>query len=136
MTGITQATVDAGVSFEECFRAFNAILLAKGLLDPSIKWTFVTCGNWDLQTMLPAQLQLSGLRTRKYFRRWIDIKIPFRKHFYGNKRGPLGVTGMLNRLGLKFQGRQHSGIDDCRNTATILIKLIEAGVELQPTGFI
>ena len=38
------------------------------------------------------------------------------------------MANMLKGLNLTLDGRHHSGIDDCRNTAKILIKLIELGL--------
>jgi len=31
------------------------------------------------------------------------------------------MAGMLNILGMKLDGRHHSGIDDCRNIAKIVV---------------
>ena len=42
------------------------------------------------------------------------------------KRG-LGMVRMLNMLGLRLVGRHHSGIDDCRNIARIVQRMIQAG---------
>ena len=36
---------------------------------------------------------------------------------------------MLQHLGLKFEGRPHSGIDDARNITRILIELIKDGAD-------
>jgi 3'-5' exoribonuclease 1 len=36
---------------------------------------------------------------------------------------------MLENLGLEFEGRPHSGIDDSKNIARVLIKMIEDGCE-------
>lgn len=37
-------------------------------------YTFVTCGDWDLKTMLPDQCQLSGLSVPQTMNQWINLK--------------------------------------------------------------
>lgn len=39
---------------------------------------------------------------------------------------------MLSNLGLEHEGRLHSGIDDARNLARIVIRLAQDGAKLQP----
>jgi hypothetical protein len=41
---------------------------------------------------------------------------------------------MLKHLKMDLVGRHHSGIDDCRNLARIVIRLIEDGATLDVTG--
>ena len=41
---------------------------------------------------------------------------------------------MLQHMGLAFEGREHSGLDDARNIARILIVLLESG-HLEPHSF-
>ena len=36
---------------------------------------------------------------------------------------------LLERLGLSFEGRPHSGIDDARNIAKLLVKMVHDGLE-------
>lgn len=38
-----------------------------------------------------------------------------------------GMTGMLERLGMEVKGRHHSGIDDSRNIARILRRVVSDG---------
>ena len=38
------------------------------------KFAFVTCGDWDLQLMLPSQCYHSGVPVPDYFQSWINIK--------------------------------------------------------------
>lgn len=58
LTGIKQLTVDAAHPFPSVLCRFEAFMRTHSLLD-SRNYAFVTCGDWDLQTMLPAQVQLS-----------------------------------------------------------------------------
>ena len=43
--------------------------------------------------------------------------------FYGRK--PKGLNGALQETGLDFDGRQHSGICDAKNTAKLLGKMLD-----------
>jgi inhibitor of KinA sporulation pathway (predicted exonuclease) len=135
LTGITQATVDAGVSFPVALAAVESKLLEVGLLPQtagSPRFIFVTCGDWDLRSMLPRQLSVSSLPQPSYYKSWINIKIPFAQYFKLKGRGP-GMDGMLQKLNLPLVGRHHSGIDDCRNIASILLTLMARGVCLTAT---
>ena len=48
---------------------------------PSPSFTFVTCGDWDLKTMFPRQLSVSGhpdsFKYPVYFESWINLKRVF-----------------------------------------------------------
>lgn len=107
-----------------------------GLLEPDAldSHIFVTCGDWDLKTMLPKQLNLveddygldeAGNLIAPY-NRWINIKTPFRKHL-DMRRFNVDMAGMLAKLKLELVGRHHSGIDDCRNILRIVQKMRETG---------
>ena len=39
------------------------------------------------------------------------------------------MTCMLEQCGLELEGRHHSGIDDCKNLARVVIKQLEEGYE-------
>jgi ERI1 exoribonuclease 3 len=89
---------------------------------------FLTCGDWDLKTMLPDQLARESQTNRCIpssgpppFDRWINIKKEFRTH-YKNKHGK-GMAEMLKRLGMELEGRHHSGIDDCKNILRIVQRM-------------
>eukprot|EP01098_Paradermamoeba_levis_P004763 TRINITY_DN2034_c0_g1_i1.p1 TRINITY_DN2034_c0_g1~~TRINITY_DN2034_c0_g1_i1.p1 ORF type:complete len:250 (+),score=62.26 TRINITY_DN2034_c0_g1_i1:86-751(+) len=133
LTGIQQETVNNAPVFEEVYQQVDDWLRSKNLVDSQSKrvnFAFVTCGDWDLKTMLPKQTQLSGLHFPKYFKEWINIKHAFGSFF--NVR-PSGMTGMLSHLGMQLEGRHHSGIDDCRNITRVMIRLLEQGYVPQLT---
>lgn len=143
LTGIEQAHVDAALPFAEVFAAHQAWLVQHGLpLAPpdspadGLPYAFVTCGDWDLKTMLPAQLracdQVSDESPAPY-RQWINIKHAFRA-VTQQKRGNTGMPHMLERLGLELEGRHHRGIDDCRNIARLARALAAAGATFELTG--
>lgn len=93
----------------------------------------VTCGDWDLKTMLPRQLTLTNTKlspkVSALLTNRVNIKFAFAKAY--NKK-PKGMAGMLEDLGLNLEGRHHSGIDDSRNIARITAKLIADGYDVKP----
>lgn len=118
------------------WKRFQEFLATHGLLEADKMDThvFVTCGDWDLKTMLPNQLRLvdadhgfdeSGRLVAPY-NRWINIKAPFKKKF-NMTRYNVGMAGMLSKLRLKLEGRHHSGIDDCKNILRIAEALLADG---------
>lgn len=57
-------------------------------------------------------------------------KIIVQEHY---KRSPKGLNGALSEVGLKFEGREHCGLQDARNTAKLAAKMICSGVRLRLT---
>lgn len=43
----------------------------------------------------------------------------------------ISLQNMLNNLGLRFEGQPHSGIDDSRNIARVVIMLLRDGATLR-----
>jgi len=123
LTGISQETVDAGVYIEDALLKFDEFL-NQNLINSS-KFTFVTCGNWDLCQCLRKEAKYKNIILKDYFKRWINVKNIFCEYI-GNKK-PTGMDSMLKELGLKLEGRHHSGIDDARNITKIVDKLIQKG---------
>jgi ERI1 exoribonuclease 3 len=129
LTGITQDMVEGEDAFDQVLVDFNA-WLEKELL-PNSKFTFVTCGDWDLKTMLSAQCSDVGVNVPDHCRRWINIKKPF--HQSTGLGYPKGMNHMLTGLGMQFEGRPHSGIDDSENIARILKQLALRGYVFENT---
>ena len=132
LTGITQDQVDGKPTLSEVLKQFNLWMESNGLLDPSISFSFVTCGDWDLKTMLPGQCKHFNLPIQDYFRKWINIKIVF---FNVTGVKAKGMPFMLDHFKLQLDGRHHSGIDDSKNIAKILAKLAEIKPNIQPTSY-
>ena len=63
--------------------------------------------------------------------RYCNIKRPFGEHMQCK---PGGMTRMLRTLGLRLEGRHHSGIDDTRNIARIVAALAGRGAIIGVTG--
>jgi ERI1 exoribonuclease 2 len=70
------------------------------------------------------------IRKDSYFQQWIDMRHVYRQ-FY--RRRPNNFGEALTQVGIDFQGRQHSGIDDARNLASLVVKMLKDGVTLAIT---
>ncbi|RNA18087.1 ERI1 exoribonuclease 3-like [Brachionus plicatilis] len=135
LTGIRQEMIDGKPSITECLHmADEWIKSNKDLtLDSEsnpINFIFLTCGDWDLKTMLPSQCKFFNIKYPNYFTTWINIKKSFAEltgHF------PKGMPTMLQMLNLNLEGRHHSGIDDCRNIAKIAKEMAQRGFIFEKT---
>jgi len=119
LTTITQVQVDSGISLQEALKRHQTFLAP--YQSDSI---LVTCGDWDLKTMLPSDVRLNNLQIPNYYRRWINIK----QHFtalYGKRCREM--EGMLEYLQLSLKGTHHRGIDDCVNIGAIAIRMLQDG---------
>eukprot|EP00475_Leptophrys_vorax_P035750 TRINITY_DN5935_c0_g1_i1.p1 TRINITY_DN5935_c0_g1~~TRINITY_DN5935_c0_g1_i1.p1 ORF type:complete len:223 (+),score=68.14 TRINITY_DN5935_c0_g1_i1:21-689(+) len=133
LTGITQEVVDQAVEFPQAYEQVIQFLTEHGFIncaEPK-SFAFVTCGHWDLSSALPKQARSSGMKVHKAFSRWINVKDEFER-FYGRKGH--GMKHLLETLNLELTGRHHSGIDDCRNIAKIVIKMLQDGCSFQING--
>lgn len=143
LTGIGQQDVDNAPMFGDVLNDFCLFAHHHGF-DLQHNWshepeqvstiqrktlTFVTHGDWDLKTMLPSQCRLSHVRIPKLMRSWINIKNPFSQLFPDERQR--GMARVLETLRLDLIGRHHSGIDDSRNIARILIELVRRGVDVE-----
>ncbi|NWS51568.1 ERI2 exoribonuclease, partial [Chunga burmeisteri] len=144
LTGITQNQVDEAVPLNICLSLFlkwikkiqkeKKIIFSTDI--PSISaseakaCTFVTWTDWDLGVCLQYECKRKQLRKPDILNSWIDLKATYRA-FYNRK--PKGLNGALQDLGIAFAGREHSGLDDSRNTARLAWRLICDGCVLKVT---
>ena len=119
LTGIQQETVDNADTFKNVLKRHYLWLLSHNALENLI---FITVGNWDLDIMFPNQLKLVGMKNKKEYLHWINIKDAFRDCY---KHKPSGLLDMLKFLNMEFIGHQHNGLDDTRNTARIFERMIK-----------
>ncbi|NXH59896.1 ERI2 exoribonuclease, partial [Rhabdornis inornatus] len=144
LTGITQNQVDEGVPLNICLSQFlkwiQKIQKEKKIVfstDSQSNCTseakacaFVTWTDWDLGVCLHYECKRKQLRKPDILNSWIDLKATYRA-FYNRK--PKGLSGALQDLGIVFEGREHSGLDDSRNTARLAWRLICDGCVLKIT---
>jgi inhibitor of KinA sporulation pathway (predicted exonuclease) len=138
LTSITQAEVDGAPAFPEVLIAHQAWLRSHDLLfgtGAKENCLFLTCGDWDLITMLPIQCAASSIPVAslpRCYRQWCNIKKVFKRHV-PNENGS-GMPSMLSALGLPLEGRHHRGIDDCHNIARIAFALADRGAAIEVTS--
>jgi ERI1 exoribonuclease 3 len=88
------------------------------------KCLIITCGNWDINTMLQIEIKRYGLENHHIYNKYVNIKDAFNS-FYNKNAG--SMVNMLTKLNLELVGKHHSGIDDCRNISQIIIKMFKDG---------
>ncbi|XP_062915367.1 ERI1 exoribonuclease 2 [Mobula hypostoma] len=144
LTGIKQCRVEAGVPLPICLSQFSRwiqklqqeknIDFVKGgsqqCTPDSKPCTFVTWSDWDLGVCLHYECKRKQLRKPSVLNSWIDLRAAY-KLFYNRK--PKGLNGALQDLGIVFSGREHSGLDDARNTARLAWQMICDGCTMKIT---
>ncbi|KAI8970534.1 ribonuclease H-like domain-containing protein [Pilobolus umbonatus] len=128
LTGIQQSVVDDSPDFIEVLDMFQQFMHKYDLFRSSSA-IFVTDGPFDIRDFITKQCAHSKLKhIPPYFELpWINIRKSF-KDFFHQKENK-NINGMLSYLGLTFEGREHSGLDDARNLAII-------GKHMHENGFI
>ncbi|XP_016852495.1 ERI1 exoribonuclease 2 isoform X1 [Anolis carolinensis] len=144
LTGITQSQVDDGVPLHICLSQFSK-WIQKIQKEKNIIFTsghsscaasegklcaFVTWSDWDLGVCLHYECKRKQLRKPDILNSWIDLRATY-KVFYSRK--PQGLKGALQDVGIIFAGREHSGLDDSRNTAHLAWRMIRDGCVMKIT---
>ncbi|KAM6971845.1 ERI1 exoribonuclease 2 [Aplochiton taeniatus] len=145
LTGITQAQVEVGVPLQICLSRFSRWLqtlqLQRGVVFPKDQrgssasssqkpCAFLTWSDWDLGVCLQYECKRKQLSKPDVLNSWIDLRATY-KLFYSRK--PKGLNGALQDLGIQFAGREHSGLDDARNTARLADRMMRDGCVLKIT---
>uniref|UniRef100_A0A915DV13 SAP domain-containing protein n=1 Tax=Ditylenchus dipsaci TaxID=166011 RepID=A0A915DV13_9BILA len=143
LTGISQTTVNAAPVFAVALKMFRGWMQKHNLDQAELKYAYVTDGLYDIAKFLQMQFTHSNLEVLDHdFRSFINIRTAFwnryryieeykksQKHSLFPK--PVNLAAMLEELGMTFQGHQHSGLDDSRNIAAIVVRMLEDGSELR-----
>ncbi|KAF1394742.1 hypothetical protein PFLUV_G00004310 [Perca fluviatilis] len=146
LTGITQMQVEAGIPLQICLSRFSRWLqklqLEMGVVFPNRQQrssapspsqklcTFLTWSDWDLGVCLQYECKRKQLHKPDVLNSWIDLRSTYRL-FYDRK--PKGLNGALQDLGIQFSGREHSGLDDSRNTAQLAARMMRDGCMMKIT---
>lgn len=141
LTGISQKTVDNGILLQDALNQFHdwlsKNLKARQLMLPKQSKTdktgncaFVTYSDSDFEYFLHNECARKGIKKPPYFNQWIDIRDIFRNYY---NRKALSLQDALQFVGLKFQGCEHSGLDDAKNTARLAKQLVQKGAPLKIT---
>eukprot|EP01060_Flectonema_neradi_P020734 TRINITY_DN2823_c0_g1_i1.p1 TRINITY_DN2823_c0_g1~~TRINITY_DN2823_c0_g1_i1.p1 ORF type:complete len:285 (+),score=62.96 TRINITY_DN2823_c0_g1_i1:64-918(+) len=143
LTGITQDVVDKAPVLKDAMSQLDGWIrnFFGDDFDKPDTFTFATDGPWDFRDFF----WYHSVRDQKavdpdsysYFKRWINIRELHAVTF--SLRRNKNVKKMLSDLGLVFEGRPHSGIDDASNIAKILIGSLKRGtitttIEFAPHG--
>jgi inhibitor of KinA sporulation pathway (predicted exonuclease) len=129
LTGISQSQVDAAPAFPEVLNAFSDWWRdAAG--DDALA---VTCGDWDLGSLLPRQCAQLRLAIPAWADRWANLKRLYEWHFPG-ATDRAHLADIATSLGVQLEGRLHSGIDDARNIARVLRTMLGRGVPVENTA--
>jgi len=123
--------VDKGKLFPVALDKYQNWLKSNGLNLEDKNFAIITCGDWDLKTMLPKQCDLVQSSVPSFCKSWINIKQVF-SVFYNQPI--VDMPYMLEYLHLPLVGRHHSGIDDCKNITSIVMTMLEDGVILKETS--
>ena len=122
LTGINQEIVNKSDTIDIVYN--DHIKWLDTYIKENDKFAILTCGAWDLRTMLPNEIKNKQLKSHKYYNRYINIKDEF-NYFY--KKNAKGMIDMLKILKIKLTGKHHSGIDDTKNITKILLHMIKDG---------
>nr|XP_043629421.1 uncharacterized exonuclease domain-containing protein At3g15140 [Erigeron canadensis] len=117
------------IQFEEWMTKHN--LRSKEVGGPLDRAAFVTCGNWDIKTKIPQQCKVSKMKLPSYFMEWINLKDIY-LNFY--KRRAPGMRTMMNELKIPMLGSHHLGIDDAKNIARVMQRMLADGAVLNITA--
>ena len=137
ITGITQNMVDHAPAFDivwkdvQRFLAKHSLISLESTNTKLYSFTWITCGNWDLRTMLPLQLKQSGFDRPNFINKFINLKDLYMEYYpYTRIRG---MKDMFKYSNLILEGRHHSGIDDTKNITRIAQWLIKNNKVLKLT---
>nr|XP_033818821.1 ERI1 exoribonuclease 2 isoform X2 [Geotrypetes seraphini] len=144
LTGIKQDQVDKGLPLKICLSQFSKWIaklqqenqftfisaVANDSGPGSNLCAFVTWSDWDLGVCLHYECKRKQLRKPDILNSWIDLRATYKLFYH---RRPKGLNGALQDLGIKFSGREHSGLDDSRNTARLAWRMICDGCVMQIT---
>jgi ERI1 exoribonuclease 3 len=126
LTGIEQHQVEAGILIDDALKRLHEFLEVNNILES--RFVFMSCGDWDLLTCLTNECRYKGIKYNDYLCKWINVKTVYQKYTRKNKVG--GMKSMLKKLDITLEGRHHSGIDDSRNIAKIVIHMLKDGMKV------
>ncbi|XP_074290377.1 putative exonuclease domain-containing protein At3g15140 [Silene latifolia] len=134
--GVSRVWHDTAMPFREVIQEFEAWITGgqlweKELGGPLHRAAFVTCGNWDIKTKIPQQCQVCSMKIPPYFFEWINLKDIY-LNFY-NRRAT-GMRTMLNELKIPLLGSHHLEIDDTKNIARVVQRMLADGAVMSITA--
>lgn len=137
LTGITQDAVDSAEPLPRVLSKLDHWMYNEaGLICPETSealrtFAFASCGNWDIQMMLQEECSRLKLPIPLYLRSWINVKKSYRD---AKAKWPKSQNEMLQDLDIAKEGREHSGVDDCKNLVKVMQKLAADGFVFKKTN--
>ena len=140
LTGIEQETVDSADTFPLVLEDFREWMESKHGLGQQKTYLLITDGPFDMGRFMYLQCQQSKIEFPDYLSFWANLRKVFvnfyKASFYerpnnrykyrqneSNRQLP-GLHTMLTKLGMEFEGKPHCGLDDAKNIAGIVIRLL------------
>lgn len=114
LTSITQEQIDNGVTLKDAIYKHHTWILEN--VPDTNNCILITHGDWDLAKMLVKDCKRHNIKSPKFYKRYINMK-NIAKITLNEKHS---LVQMLDIAKLKFEGHQHSGLDDSRNIARIV----------------
>ena len=127
LTGITQHQINNGVPLKEAIARFHSWLenlnvnLKNCNKKQQLPFAIVTWSDADLGSTLPCQMSALNLTRTLWFDQWINLKLAYSSVY---KKDSRGLQKCVEKIGLVFEGRAHSGLVDSINTASIVLDMI------------
>ncbi|XP_051646562.1 3'-5' exoribonuclease 1 [Manacus candei] len=129
LTGITQDVVDKADTFPQVLQ--NVVeWMRQRELGTKYSYSMLTDGSWDMSKFLNIQCRVSRIKYPSFAKKWINIRKSY-GNFYKVPRNQTKLTIMLEKLGMNYDGRPHSGLDDSKNIARIAIRMLQDGCDLR-----
>ncbi|KAJ1461632.1 ribonuclease H-like domain-containing protein [Pelagophyceae sp. CCMP2097] len=125
LTSIQQADVDAAEPLDAVLKHFDAFLEAH--VTAGATFAVATDGPTDIKQFLLAECDRKHLKCPDYFTRWVDVSRHLRKYYPNTK---CSLMDKVARVGLRWHGTPHRGIDDATNIALLAAKLHQLGSTL------
>ncbi|XP_072847967.2 3'-5' exoribonuclease 1 isoform X1 [Pogona vitticeps] len=129
LTGISQDLVDKADEFPKVLQCVVDWMKQKEL-GSKYSYCILTDGSWDMSKFLNIQCRVSRLKYPSFAKKWINIRKSY-GNFYKVPRNQTKLSTMLEKLGMDYDGRPHSGLDDSKNIARIAIRMLQDGCELR-----
>ncbi|XP_063150818.1 3'-5' exoribonuclease 1 isoform X1 [Candoia aspera] len=129
LTGISQELVEKADEFPKVLQSVVDWMKQKEL-GSKYSYSILTDGSWDMSKFLNIQCRVSRLKYPSFAKKWINIRKSY-GNFYKVPRSQTKLSTMLEKLGMDYDGRPHSGLDDSKNIARIAIRMLQDGCELR-----
>ena len=122
LTGITESLIGNAGTIKEVLQQVQKYIIDLDIDEND--FCFVTCGDFDFRC-LKREAEHKKLDYPDCLKRYINIKDIFRTFF--SVKGSSSMTHMLDYFKLNLDGKHHSGIDDSKNIAKILMEMLNKG---------